>query len=127
MRMAMLVRALAVWGLILLCAIANGVLREALLIPRLSARPGLLLSGLILLLSWWLLPWIGLRGRRAQLLTGLGWLALTLGFEFSFGLLRGRTLDEILAAYRFEGGNLWPLVLLVTACAPWLVGWLRRR
>ena len=72
MRMAMLVRALAVWGLILLCAIANGVLREALLIPRLSARPGLLLSGLILLLSWWLLPWIGLRGRRAQLLTGLG-------------------------------------------------------
>jgi hypothetical protein len=108
------------------------VLREALLIPRLSARPGLLLSGLllsglILLLSWWLLPWIGLRGRRAQLLTGLGWLALTLGFEFSFGLLRGRTLDEILAAYRFEGGNLWPLVLLVTACAPWLVGWLRRR
>ena len=58
---------------------------------------------------------------------GLGWLALTLGFEFSFGLLRGRTLDEILAAYRFEGGNLWALVLLVTACAPWLVGWLRRR
>lgn len=119
MRMAMLVRALAVWGLILLCAIANGVLREALLIPRLSARPGLLLS-------WWLLPWIGLRGRRAQLLTGLGWLALTLGFEFSFGLLRGRTLDEILAAYRFEGGNLWPLVLLVTACAPWLAGRLGR-
>ena len=56
---------------------------------------------------------------------GLGWLALTLVFEFSFGLLRGRTLAELLAAYRFEGGNLWPVVLAVTALAPWLAARLR--
>ena len=124
-------RALLVWVLLLLLAIANGVLREAGLIPRLGGPSGLVLSGLllsalILVLAWWLLPWIGVRGHGPLLLTGLGWLALTLGFEFTFGLWRGRTLAELLAAYRFEGGNLWSLVLLVTAGAPWLAGRLRR-
>ena len=60
-------RALLVWVLLLLLAIANGVLREAVLIPRLGGPSGLVLSGLllsalILVLAWWLLPWIGVRG-----------------------------------------------------------------
>jgi len=132
MRMAMLVRALAVWGTDSAVRdrqrrAARGAADPA---PERAAGPAAERPAAVgpdPAAERWLLPWIGLRGRRAQLLTGLGWLALTLGFEFSFGLLRGRTLDEILAAYRFEGSNLWPLVLLVTACAPWLVGWLRRR
>ena len=131
-RASLAVRALAVWAAILALAVANGGLREAVLIPRLGtvagqAFSGVLLSVLVLAVAYLALPWLRARGAGQLWGVGLGWLALTLVFEFSFGLLRGRTLDEILAAYRFEGGNLWPLVLLVTACAPWLVGWLRRR
>ena len=123
-------RALLVWVLLLLLAIANGVLREAVLIPRLGtvagqAFSGVLLSVLVLAVAYLALPWLRARGAGQLWGVGLGWLALTLVFEFSFGLLRGRTLAELLAAYRFEGGNLWPVVLAVTALAPWLAARLR--
>jgi hypothetical protein len=70
------------------------------------------------------LPWLHARGSQL-ILIGLGWLVATLIFEFSFGLLSGKTLGEILAAYTFKGGNVWPLVLLVVALAPWIAGKLR--
>ena len=41
-------RAFAVWLGILGLAVANGVLREAVLVPRLGGRAGLLLSGVLL-------------------------------------------------------------------------------
>ena len=124
------VRALAVWAAILVLAVANGGLREAVLIPRLGtvagqAFSGVLLSVLVLAVAYLALPWLRARGEGQLWGVGLGWLALTLVFEFSFGLLRGRTLAELLAAYRFEGGNLWPVVLAVTALAPWLAARLR--
>jgi hypothetical protein len=68
---------------------------------------------------------LAVRSASQLLLIGLGWLVLTLVFEFSFGLLRGVLPTEILAAYTFKGGNIWPLVLLVTAAAPWLAAKLR--
>lgn len=126
----MAIRAFAAWLIILLLAVLNGALREGMLIPRLGARAGLvmsglLLSGLVLATTWLLLPWIGARTQSQQLALGLGWLVLTLAFEFSFGLLRGRPLSEILSAYTFKGGNLWIVVLLVTAASPWLAARLR--
>ena len=126
-------KALALWTLILLLAIANGLLREAVLIPRIGAFAGtalscLLLAALILAVAYLGLPWMPVRRAGGLLWIGLGWLLLTLAFEFSFGLLRGKALAEILEAYTFRGGNLWPLVLAVTAAAPWLAarrrGWL---
>lgn len=126
-------KALAVWVIILLLAIANGILREALLIPKLGTSPGLVLSGvllacLILVVAYLALPWLAMRSSRQLLLVGFGWLALTLIFEFAFGLLRGKALAEILRAYTFQDGNIWLIVLAVTAVAPWLSakfrGWL---
>ena len=124
------VKALAVWVVILVLAIGNGMLREAVLIPGLGGAPGLvfsglLLSSLILVVAYLALPWLGVTSTRQLLLVGLGWLALTLTFEFSFGLLRGMHFEEILSAYTFKGGNIWPVVLMVTASAPWLAAKLR--
>lgn len=126
----MMLKALALWLLILVLAIANGLLREAWLIPWLGPVPGLVASGLLLccaivLAAYAAAPWLRLGGARQALSVGLGWLALTLAFEFGFGLARGRPMTEILAAFAFEGGNLWPLILLVTALAPWLAARLR--
>ena len=123
-------KALGIWGVILVLAVVNGALREAVLIPNLGSMAGLILSGvllslLILAATYLLLPWLGIRRSGQLLLVGLCWLALTLVFEFSFGVLRGKDLHEMLGAYTFKGGNLWSVVLVVTAVAPWLAAKLR--
>ena len=124
--MDMALRAFALWLIILVLAVANCAVREAVLIPHLGHAPGLVLSGvllsaLVLLVAYLGLPWLRAQG-LALIFVGLGWLLATLIFEFSLGLLQGKPLGEILAAYTFKGGNLWPLVLLVVAAAPWLAG-----
>ncbi len=119
-----LLKAIGIWALILVCAVLNGAVREAVLVPAFGnpvalALSGLLLSACILVLSLALVPKLGRLQRRQCLYLGLFWLCLTLAFEFSFGLLlQHRTWSELLEAYTFRSGNLWPLVLLVTLIAP---------
>jgi hypothetical protein len=128
-------RLVAAWCLVLACAIANGALREAVLVP-LWGRPaalvasGLLLSAVVLGVAVVLARWMGLPSRpsRATFAGGLLWLALTLAFEFGFGRgVQGRSWGELLQAYTFDGGNLWPAVLLVVLAAPSVAAWVRGR
>ncbi len=125
MALEMAFKALAVWLGILLLAIANGVLREAVLVPAFGHRVGLmlsgiLLSGLIFLTAYLMLPWMGRTRVASYLAIGMGWLCLTLVFEFSFGrIVQGVPWSKLLQAYRFKDGNLWPVVLLLTAAAPY--------
>lgn len=126
-------RIVAVWALILVGAIANGALREAVLVP-LWGRPtalvasGLLLSAVVLAVAIVLARWMRLPSRpsAATVAAGVLWLGLTLAFEFGFGRgVQGRSWSELLQAYSFEGGNLWPLVLLITLAAPSVAAWVR--
>ncbi len=126
----LILKALAIWLLILMLAILNGLFREYVLLDLLSIVPGMILSGIILssliyATTYLLLPWLNTRAPTRLIAVGIGWLLLTLIFEFSFGLLQGKPLDDILAAYRFTDGNIWPLVLLVTALSPWLAARIR--
>lgn len=132
MSFALAAKALLIWFAIMVLAMVNGLLRESVLVPIFGAVPGMalsgvLLSGLILVVTYLFLPWFGTRDRGRFILIGLIWLLLTLVFEFSFGVLRGQTPAEMLHAYTFAGGNIWPIVLLMTAIAPWLAarfrGW----
>lgn len=130
MPLALAVKSLVVWLLILGLAVANGLLREHLLVPYLGAVPGMVMSGvllsiLIFAVAYLLLPWLGARRPTQFILIGVGWLVLTLIFEVSFALLRGQGVADMLGAYAFRGGNLWPVVLLVTALSPWLAARLR--
>jgi hypothetical protein len=124
MKPALLPKSLLAWAIILCLAVANGVLRESVLIPRLGGAAGLRLSGAILCLLILLVAYGLVRTARgltaAQgLRVGALWLGLTLAFEFGFGLyVRHRPLAELLEAYTFKDGNLWPLVLAVTLLAP---------
>ena len=123
-------KSLVIWAAILVLAILNGALREAVFIPKLGTATGLVLSGLLLsaliiAVSYLALPWLD-AWRLAQLLAvGLGWVVLTLVFEFSFGLWQGKSWPALLEAYTFKGGNIWPVVLLVTALAPYIAARLR--
>lgn len=123
-------KAVTVWAGIAVLAVADGALREAVLMPRLGRSTALVLSGLllaalILAVAWLALPWLQIRGTWPLALVGLLWLVLTLGFELGFGRWQGKSWSVLLEAYRFRGGNLWPIVLAVTALAPYLAATLR--
>lgn len=123
--------ALLAWLAILALAFLNGGLRELVLVPRLGLPAALVLSGLllctcILAVALACIPRLGPLDRTQWLGMGLLWLLLTLGFEFGFGrMVQGRSWPELLAAYRFRDGNLWPAVLVFTLFAPLLAARLR--
>ncbi|MGQ9696254.1 MAG: hypothetical protein ACUVWV_16090 [Thermodesulfobacteriota bacterium] len=126
MTLAVTLKAIIIWFLILWLAILNGVLREKVLIPAVGSFTGFVASGAILSICIFLVafaagPWYGLLTSRAWLLIGVFWLLLTLAFEFSFGrFAQHKSWADLLQAYTFRGGNIWPLVLLVTFISPWL-------
>ena len=123
-------KALIIWAGILVLAVTNGILRESVLIPGLGTPAalvlsGLLLSALIIGVTYVSLPWLQISRPVQFWLVGFGWLALTLVFEFSFGIWQGKSWPVLLEAYTFKGGNIWPVVLAITALAPYIAAKLR--
>jgi len=89
---SVLLRAFGVWLLILMLAIANGLLREEVLRPHLEALYAQLLSGVLLIACILLVTFLfasRLAASSARQFTAIGifWLLLTLAFEFAFGKL----------------------------------------
>jgi hypothetical protein len=129
----LLLRSLVAWLAILGLAIANGVLREEILIPALGKPGGLILSGvllsmLIMLVAYGLVRFMRDLTASNGLRIGVLWLSLTLAFEFSFGrYVQHKSWAELLDAYAFKEGNIWPVVLVVTLLAPYLALRLRAR
>ena len=123
-------KAAGIWVLILGLAFSNASLRELVLIPRLGKARGLTASGvilslLVLLVAYASVPWLDARRTVDLIAVGLGWLILTIGFDLVLGSIRGKPVRELLEGYLFKDGNLWPLVLVVTAGAPYLAAKLR--
>ncbi len=119
-------KTVALWLAILVVAILNGALRESALIPCFGSVTGLVVSGILLCICIFLValaavPWYGPLVSRRWLWIGLCWLLLTLIFEFSFGYIaQHKSFTDLLAAYTFSGGNIWPVVLVVTFASPWI-------
>lgn len=124
-------KAAAIWLIILICAVLNGSFREAFLLSRMEKTAAFLLSGFLLsvcivAVSVLSIRRLGLLGKSQALAIGLFWLCLTLAFEFGFGrLIQHRTWTQLLEAYTFKDGNIWPLVLIVTFFAPLIATRLR--
>jgi hypothetical protein len=121
----MWLRALAFWFGILMLAVANGALREGLLVPAWGVRTGqaasvLMLSTIVLFMARVFVRRAGLTRDRDALGVGLLWLALTLAFEFGFGRARGMPWETLLHDYDVSAGRVWPVVLLCTCVGPWL-------
>jgi hypothetical protein len=124
MPFTVLVKATILWVAILVCAILNGALREQVLIPSLghftgAVASGFILSAVILVVALVAVPWYGSLRAKQWWLLGLLWLVLTMVFEFSFGrLVQHNTWRELIEAYTFKNGNIWPVVLVATLIAP---------
>lgn len=129
----LVLKAVTAWFLILVLAMLNGIFREALLLPQMGKPAAFLLSGC--LLSFFIIAVAVALARRLELTStsrcmsvGCLWLFLTIVFEFGLGgMVQGKSWAEMLEAYTFKDGNIWPLVLVVTLFAPLLAARLRPR
>lgn len=130
-KLAVFAKALLLWGAILVIAISNGLLREKALIPVMGSFAGLIASGIILsacivLVAYLAAPWYGRLDSFQYWALGLFWLFLTLLFEFGFGrFVEHKDWTELFEAYTFKGGNMWPMVLVVTLVSPWFAARIR--
>jgi hypothetical protein len=123
----MLARTLVVWFGLLLVAIGNGAMRVAWLIPRVGeywghAASTVTLCAAILLVTWLAIGWLRPATSSEAVQIGVIWFALTVTFEFLGGhFLFGQPWQRLLADYDLLDGQVWVLVLAVTALAPRLV------
>jgi|SoiMethySBSTD1v2_1073268.scaffolds.fasta_scaffold1774685_1 hypothetical protein len=123
----MSLRAIAVWLAIVPIAIANGAVRERLIVPAAGPAAGhvistLMLCAAILLVTWLTIGWMRPASLRDAARIGIGWLALTMAFEFLAGhYVFGTSWDRLLADYNLADGRVWILIPIMTAIAPWLV------
>ena len=124
-----LLRALAVWLLIMAGETLNGALRRLLFsadvifaMRQVSVVVGVLI---VFAVSWLCVPWLRLRTTRSALAVGALWIVLTLVFEVSIGRLTGLSWSQMLAEYDLTRGGIMPLGLLAMGLAPWLVQRLR--
>lgn len=126
-----LVKAVAIWCLMVLVAIINGLLRDEILTPLLSSNislpvSGITLSILILLLTYASIAFIGVTRAAACFMVGLLWLVLTLIFEYAFGhYVAGKSWFEINQVFDLTKGDLFIVVLIVFALSPWLTARLK--
>ena len=97
------IRSLLVWLCFIPVAILNGGLRQYVLVRWFgevgaNALSGVLLSLFILLITWLLLPRIVRYNQKESYRIGIVWMLLTIGFEFTFGLIGGVSFRELLSA-----------------------------
>ena len=128
--MKLWIKVFVVWFAILVVAVLNGSLREFVLTPAFGPFAGRLASGVILcaailLAAWLAMPWFGAMSPARAWAIGAFWLVATLTFEVGIGLAQGRDFRELFAAYTFEGGNIWPLILVSALVAPPIAARLR--
>jgi hypothetical protein len=127
----MLVRTVVAWCVILAGAVANGMFRESVILPRTRrgvahAISTVLLCVVIVAIGWPATLWIDPRTIQDAWTIGAVWLVLTLAFEFGAGhFVFGRTWQELLADYNLLAGRIWIMVLVVTLMTP-IVAFTRR-
>ena len=100
-----ILKSLIIWICFIPAAILNGGLREYVLAPAFGQKwalpaSGIILSGLIFLITWLMYPrLIKNSTSKGKWLTGIVWMLLTVIFEFATGLSGGNSISELLAAY----------------------------
>jgi hypothetical protein len=120
----MLVKAFIIWLALVVLAVVNGGVRTALILPQTGEAVAhvistVLLGGIIFLVAWLSVRWMGPRTARDAFRIGVLWLTLTVAFEFLAGhYLFGTPWATLLADYDLIHGRIWPLVLVANLLAP---------
>ena len=118
-----ILKSLIIWICFIPAAILNDVLAPAFGQKWALPASGIILSGLIFLITWLMYPQLIKNStRKGKWLTGIVWMLLTVIFEFATGLSGGNSISELIAAYNPLTGNLWLLVLAATFFSPVMAG-----
>ncbi len=126
-----LLYSLGIWLLLLVLAIINAGIREALYKPKLGDNLGHAISSVIaigytLIITYFFVDYIKVSATKIDfLLIGTLWLTLTVVFEFGFGhYVMGHSWEYLLADYNIFKGRLWSLVLLAMFVSPLFWGFI---
>jgi hypothetical protein len=117
--------------------VANGAFRSLVLAPQMGEPAAHIVSvllgiGLILLITLPFMNAVNAPATRELLRIAAWWLGLTIAFEFLFGhFVLGASWGDLVGYYNVARGQLWPVVLVTIAIAPFLWaswrGWSPRR
>jgi len=128
-----ILRAAAIWLLLLVIAFACGTLRALVLEPALGEQPAHVVGTIAVIVLFVVaitatIRWVEPRLRTGRLLAiGIGWTAATVLFEFGFGhFVAGHSWNRLFADYNLARGRIWLLVLLTTLLNPLLAGRFRK-
>jgi len=122
----MLIRHILFWFVLVIIAIGNGALREAvygkaldaLTAHQISTATGILFSGLAV---WFFTRTFPLESQRQAWTVGITWLVLTLIFEFTFGhYVAGHSWTILLHDYNLLAGRVWVLFLIWVVTMPYI-------
>ena len=126
-----LIRAFAVWLVIIAAETVHGILRGVLLVPTVDDLParqiGVLVGSLMIFgVAYLFIRWIAARTTLQLLGVGLLWVVLTVLFEIGLGrLVLGLPWERITEDYDVTRGGFMALGLLFMAATPRLAAWLR--
>ena len=114
------------WVPMVVIAILNGILREAIFTKYLAELRAHQASTVSLIFFFTIYLWAVTRiwkpeSENQALCIGLIWLGMTILFEFGFGhYLMGHPWSKLFHDYNLLAGRVWVFVLLWVAIAPWL-------
>jgi hypothetical protein len=127
-----MLRAFAVWLVIIAAETVHGILRGVLLVPIAGDLParqiGVLIGSLLIFtMAYLFIRWIAAKTKPQLLGVGLLWVVLTVLFEIGLGrLVLGLPWERITEDYDVARGGFMGLGLLFMAVSPLLAAWFRR-
>jgi hypothetical protein len=121
------------WFGLLIVAMINGGLRDALYksaVGELAAHQISTLTGIILfaLVIWWMTRLWRIESSQQAWTIGSLWLAMTVCFEFGFfHFVAGKSWGELFEAYNVLAGRVWVFLLIWVLTAPYVFWRARQR
>jgi hypothetical protein len=130
--LALILRALAVWSLIIVVEIIHGICRSVFLAPytgNFRARQlGVFIgSFLVMLITFSFIKWLRVQTNIQLILIGIFWAILTLLFEFSLGRILGFSWNRILEDYDISRGGFMLFGILTLILSPILCSKIRKK
>lgn len=119
-----------IWIMIIPIAILNGGFREYILVKLgILARPlsGIILSGCIFVVAYFLVPKIKNCVKRDCIIFGVIWFVLTNLFDLVTYIRDGGGFADLLQSYNILTGNTWLLVVLSALFSPVIVMKIRNK
>ncbi|MGN6247458.1 MAG: hypothetical protein ACTHNG_03830 [Ginsengibacter sp.] len=105
------------WIPMIVIAFANATFRQLVFIKHMSELRAHQYSTLTLIVlcaiyAWLIFTHLKIQSLGQAFICGGLWVFLTVIFEFTLGLLSGRSMNYLLSDYNLRSGRIWPFFLL---------------